>query len=62
MEKTWKLPEFLKPELEGLDKRLTKSIDWVEKNKPNIDPSISFIQAFELYDMGIDVTQLKLSN
>ena len=62
MEKTWKLPEFLKPELERLDKRLTKSIDWVEKNKANIDPSISFIQAFELYDMGIDVTQLKLSN
>ena len=56
--KTWDIPEILKPELLNLGKRLDKSIKWVEEHKNEIDPSISFIQSVELYDMGIDVTQL----
>ena len=52
------LPELLKPELINLEKRLNKSIDWVERNRNQIHPSISLIQSVELYDMGIDVTQL----
>jgi hypothetical protein len=58
--KTWDIPEILKPgwELLNLEKRLDKSIKWVEEHKNEIHPSISFIQSIELYDMGIDVTQL----
>lgn len=59
MKKRWDLPEILKPELRGLERRLDKSCKWVEENRNEIHPSISFIQAVELYDMGIDVTQLK---
>ena len=57
--KPWDMPELLKPELLYLEKRLDKSIKWVEKNKNKIDPSISFIESIELYDFEIDVTQLK---
>jgi hypothetical protein len=56
--KSWDIPEILKPELLNLEKRLDKSIKWVEEHKNEIHPSISFIQSVELYDMGIDVTQL----
>ena len=56
--KTWDISEILKPELLNLEKRLDKSIKWVEEHKNEIHPSISFIQSVELYDMGIDVTQL----
>lgn len=62
MGKSYKLPELLVPELKWFDKRLTNSIDWVQKNKVDIHPSIPFIQAVELYDMGIDVVQLKPNN
>jgi len=48
-------------ELNHIDKRLNKSIKWVEKNRNKIDDKISFIQAIELYDMSIDVTQIKLN-
>jgi len=57
--KQWDLPEILIPELTNLEKRLNKSIKWVEEHKNEIHPSISFIQSVELYDMGVDVTQLK---
>jgi len=56
---TWKLPEMLNPEFRFLEKRLDKSIEWVNKHRDEIHPSISFIQAIEIYDMGIDVTQIK---
>lgn len=59
MKKRWDLPQILKPELRGLERRLDKSCKWVEENRNEIHPSISFIQAVELFDMGIDVTQLK---
>lgn len=59
MEKDWDLPEILKPELRGLEKRLDKAYEWVEKHRNEIHPSISSIQAMQIYDMGIDVTQLK---
>jgi len=59
MRKRWDLPEILKPELRGLERRLDKSFKWVEEHRNEIHPSISFIQAIEVYDMGIDVTQLK---
>ena len=59
MKKDWDLPEILKPELRGLERRLDKSCKWVEEHRNEIHPSISFIEAIELYDMGIDVTQLK---
>jgi predicted RNase H-like nuclease (RuvC/YqgF family) len=49
-----------KREILSLEKRLDKSINWVEKYKNKIHPTISFIQAVELRGMGIDVTQLKL--
>jgi hypothetical protein len=54
----WKLPEILKSEFIFLEKRLDKSIKWVEENRNEIHPSISFIQSVEFYDMGVDVTQL----
>jgi hypothetical protein len=56
--KHWELPQILTPEFGLLEKRLDKSIKWVEENKTKIHPSISFIQSVELYNMGIDVTQL----
>ena len=59
MEKDWDLPEILKPELIHLENRLDKSCKWVEEHRNEIHPSISFIQAMGLYDMGVDVTQLK---
>ena len=59
MKKDWDLPEILKPEFRGLERRLNKSCKWVKEYKNEIHPSISFIQAIELYDMGIDVTQVK---
>lgn len=55
----WELPEILKPEIIHHEKKLNKAFEWVEKNKAEIHPSISFIQSVELYNMGIDVTQLK---
>jgi len=58
--KNCEFPEILKPEFKFLEKRLDKSIKFVEKHIDEIHQSISFIQAVELYDMGIDVTQLKL--
>jgi hypothetical protein len=45
--KNWDIPEILKPELLNLEKRLNKSIKWVEENTNEIHPSISFIQAAE---------------
>lgn len=51
-----------KPELRGLERRLDKSCKWVEEHKNEIHPSISFIQAIELYDMGIDVTMTMLQD
>jgi len=53
------MPEILEPEFRFLDKRLDKAVKWVEENRKDIHPSISFIQAIEIYDMGIDVTQIK---
>lgn len=49
---------LLEPEFINLEKRLDKSIKWVEKNKDKIE--IPFLQAVTLYDMGLDVTQLKI--
>jgi hypothetical protein len=46
-------------ELVNKERRLDKAISWVERNRHTIHPSISFIQAIELYDMGIDVAQIK---
>jgi len=57
--KQWELPEYLKPELINLEKRLDEAIEWVEKNRKDIHSSISFIEAVHLYDFGFDVTQLK---
>ena len=54
----WDLPELFRPELINLEKRINKACLWVEKHRTEIHPSISFIQSVELYDMGIDVTQL----
>jgi hypothetical protein len=51
--------ESMQREFCFLDKRIEKSCNWVEKNKNNIHSCISFIQAIELYDFGIDVTRLK---
>lgn len=56
--KKLRLPEFLTPELKGLERRLDRACKWVEENREKIHPSISFIQAIELYDFGIDVTQI----
>jgi hypothetical protein len=53
------LPEILKPEFIHLEKRLNKSCKWVEEHRYEIHHSISFIQAVELHDFGIDITQLK---
>lgn len=50
--------KIFKPELIFREKRLDKAIKWVEENRKSIHPSISFIEAIELYDFGIDVTQL----
>jgi len=58
MNKHFNIPEILIPELKNLEERLNKSISWVEKHRNLIHPSISFIQAVEIHDMGIDVTQL----
>ena len=58
----WDIPEFLRTELEMLETRMDKAVKFVEKHKDEIHPSISFIQAIELYDMGLDVTQLKPKN
>ena len=58
VKKEWELPELWRPELRNLEKRLGKSTKWVEKNKSEIHPSISWIQSIQLHDMGIDVTQL----
>ena len=58
MKTDYNLPEILIPELNYLEKRLHKSIKWVEENRNDIHPSISSIEAASLYDMGIDVTQL----
>jgi len=58
MKKKWSLPKILELEFINLEKRLDRSCEWVEKHKTEIHPSISFIQAIELYGMGIDVTQL----
>ena len=58
MEKECNITESLNQELLMLEKRLDKSIKWVEEHKNEIHPSISFIQSVELYDMGIDVTQI----
>lgn len=57
--KNWELPKILNPELIGLDRRIDKSCKWVEEHRDEIHPSISFIQAVELFDFGIDVTQIK---
>ena len=54
------MENILNPEFRFKNERLDKSIKWVEKNKNEIDPKISFIQAIELRDMGIDVTQIKI--
>jgi len=36
-----------------------RGISSSKAHRNEIHPSISFIEAIELYDMGIDVTQLK---
>ncbi len=56
--KNWYISELLEPEFLNLNKRMDKVIKWVEEHKSEINLSISFIQAVELYDMGLDVTQL----
>jgi len=60
IESTWSLPKILISELKNVDHRLDKAIKIYEKNKNKIHPSISYIQAIELFDFGIDVTQLKI--
>jgi hypothetical protein len=54
------MENILNSEFRFLNERLAKSIKWVEDNKNQIDPKTSFIQAVQLRDMGIDVTQFKL--
>lgn len=51
-------PEIYERELANLESRMDKSISLAEKHRHEIHPSISFIQAVELYGMGIDATQL----
>lgn len=55
------IPEFLKPELIHLEKRLNSAYTKAIKNRNHIDKNISTIQAMELYDFGIDPTQLKIT-
>lgn len=57
-EKFLKENNLLKPEFRFKENRLDKSYKWVEQHRDEIHPSISFIQAVELYDMGIDPTQI----
>jgi len=56
------LPEFLTSELKFKETRIEKAINWVEKHREDIHPSISFIQSVELYDFGLDVTQIVPKN
>lgn len=48
-------------EFNNLEKRMDKSYNWVKKNRADIDKNISFFDAMSFYDMGVDVTQLKIS-
>ncbi len=57
----WELPHILIPELNYMEKRINKACDWVEANREDIHPDISFINAVQLYDFGINVTQIKSS-
>ena len=59
MNKNYVLSEFLIPEIIGLEKRMDKSYKWVSKNRNKIDKNISFFESMNLFDLGIDVTQLK---
>jgi hypothetical protein len=56
--KNYKLPKILLPEFYYHQKRMNHALEMYEKNKNNINPSMSIIQAIEYIDMGIDVTQL----
>lgn len=58
-EKSHNLSDFLMPELINLEHRLDRSINWVESRKNQLHRSMSFIEAIELYDMGLDASQYK---
>ena len=59
--KVKELPEFILREFRAREAITTQSIEWVERNRKEIDPRISFIEAVELRSYGIDVTQIKIS-
>ncbi len=54
----WEFPQILRPELENLNGRLERAVKLVKENRDNIHPSISYIDAIQLYDMYIDATQI----
>jgi len=57
--KQWTFPEILIPELIGLEERQNKADRIYKKIYKDIDPRISYIDAIELIDFGVDPTQYK---
>jgi len=57
--KKYTLPDILIPELIASEREFRRSIKFVEEHRDEIDKNISFIEAVELRNLGIDVTQLR---